>query len=121
MTPQEREERERQNVRATQIRDRAQPLPALLTDGSITVEPPSTHVVDLPTIPQLTTTPNQPRFVDAVEFASDFRPVDEVPESSPPPSSPPQRSTRSGLGTVSSNRFQDEVFYSNLQSSSQSQ
>ena len=35
LTPQEREERERQNVRATQIRDRDQPMPALLTNGSI--------------------------------------------------------------------------------------
>ena len=110
----------KQNVRATQIRDRAQPVPALLTDGSITVEPPPTPVVEAPVTPLPTTISNQPRFVDAVEFASDFRPADEVSTSSPSPSSPPRRSTRLGLGTVSSTRFQDEVFYSNLQSSSQS-
>ena len=107
-------------MRATQIRDRTQPLPALLTDGSIAEEPSLNPVDEPPEVPQLTTTSNQPRFVDAVEFASDFRPVGEVPESSPPPSPPLRRSTRSRLGTVSSTRFQDEVFYSNLQSSSQS-
>ena len=95
-------------------------MPALLPNESITEESSLTPTVESPVIPSITTTPNQSGFVDAVEFTSDFQPVDELPDSSPFFSSPPRRSTRSGLGKVTSTRFQDEVFYSNLQSSSQS-
>ena len=120
LTPQEREERERQNVRATQIRNRTQPMPPLITNVPITEEPSLSPTVEALVIPSTTITSNQPRFIDTVEFPSDFPPVDEAPQSLPSHFSSPRQSTRSGLGTVTSTKYQDEVFHTDLQLSSQS-
>ena len=84
LTPQEREEKERQNVRATQIRNRTQPMPPLLTNGPITEEPSLSPTVEPLVIPSTTITSNQPRFVDAVEFPSQFPPIEETPQGAHP-------------------------------------
>ena len=93
-------------------------MPPLLTNGPITEEPSLSPTVETLAIPSTTITSNQPRFVDAVEFPSQFPPVEETPQRSLPLPLSPRRSTRSGLGTVTSTKYQDEVFHSNLQSSS---
>ena len=86
-------------MRATQIRNRTQLMHPLPTNGPITKEPSLSRTVESHAIPSTTITSNEPRFVDAVEFQSQFPLEEETPQRSLPLALSPRRSTRPGLGT----------------------
>lgn len=64
-------------MRATQICDSVQPLPALLTDDHTHMELPQPTAAEPLLAIQPPTVFSQPSYVDAVEFVSEFPPVDK--------------------------------------------